>query len=109
MNLDLQKPEGIEDVKKHFKDFCSPEEIVVIGDRYFTDILFGNSMGSLTIKTDIITPYGENSFVKMVIDIIFEDIFNYINISILNKRQESLKILWQIAQKKEVLKQNLID
>lgn len=51
-------------------------------------------MGSLTIKTDIITPYGENSFVKMVIDIIFEDIFNYINISILNKRQESLKILW---------------
>lgn len=58
------------DVQEYFKDICHLHEIVVVGDRYFTDILFGNRMGAYTIKTDVITSDGENFAVKLVCTII---------------------------------------
>jgi hypothetical protein len=39
-----QKPGGIAFVKKHFGE-VDPETLVVIGDRYSTDVLFGNLNG----------------------------------------------------------------
>jgi phosphatidylglycerophosphatase GEP4 len=45
---------------------CKPSEIVVLGDRYFTDIMFGNLHGSLTIYTDPLTSEGENVAVRVV-------------------------------------------
>lgn len=41
-------------------------ELAIIGDRYSTDILFGNLAGLLTIKTEILTPHGENYVVRTV-------------------------------------------
>lgn len=54
------------DVQDHFSEIENTKDIIVVGDRYFTDVLFGNRMGALTVKTDIITPIGENFAVKMV-------------------------------------------
>jgi phosphatidylglycerophosphatase GEP4 len=59
-----QKPGGIAEVLQYFK--CEPHELVVIGDRYFTDMLFGNLYGMLTIHTAPLTAKGENFSVKAV-------------------------------------------
>ena len=41
-------------------------ELVMVGDRTFTDVAFGNAMGMLTIKCAPFTSKGENFLVKMV-------------------------------------------
>ncbi|ETI40492.1 HAD phosphatase, family IIIA, variant 1 [Phytophthora nicotianae CJ01A1] len=54
-----KKPGGITFVKKHFGE-VDPQTLVVIGDRYSTDVLFGNLNGLLTIRTEQFTPESEN-------------------------------------------------
>ncbi|KAM9992274.1 hypothetical protein ACTFIY_009731 [Dictyostelium cf. discoideum] len=59
-----KKPDGIDSVKNHFK--TDPKNLIMIGDRYLTDILFGNLYGMLTIYTHPITFIGDNFFVKLI-------------------------------------------
>ncbi|KAG6973702.1 hypothetical protein JG687_00000784 [Phytophthora cactorum] len=54
-----KKPGGIAFVKKHFGE-VDPQTLVVIGDRYSTDVLFGNLNGLLTIRTEQFTPESES-------------------------------------------------
>jgi phosphatidylglycerophosphatase GEP4 len=62
-----QKPGGGEELLEYFAaQRILPHEIVVVGDRYTTDVLFGNLHGMLTIKTRILTPNGENFVVRFV-------------------------------------------
>ena len=53
-----KKPGGIKEVKDYFH--CAPQELVMIGDRLFTDIVFGNRYGMLTIHTQMLTSEGDN-------------------------------------------------
>lgn len=53
-----KKPSCIKDVRKYFD--CEPVDLVICGDRVFTDIVFGNRYGMLTILTDIFTEDGDN-------------------------------------------------
>eukprot|EP01132_Coremiostelium_polycephalum_P004082 gene4082-5110_t len=48
-----KKPDGINAVTSHFQ--TSPNKIIMIGDRFLTDVLFGNLYGMLTIYTSPIT------------------------------------------------------
>ncbi|TYZ64235.1 hypothetical protein PybrP1_005914 [[Pythium] brassicae (nom. inval.)] len=54
-----KKPGGIEHVEAHFG--VDPATLVMIGDRYSTDMLFGNLHGLLTIRTDQFTREGESA------------------------------------------------
>jgi phosphatidylglycerophosphatase GEP4 len=59
-----KKPAGEPTVlESHFK--AKTEELVMVGDRTFTDIAYGNLMGMLTVKCEPFTSKGENFFVKM--------------------------------------------
>ncbi|GAM24379.1 hypothetical protein SAMD00019534_075540 [Acytostelium subglobosum LB1] len=62
-----KKPEGIEAVIKHFND-TEPSRIIMVGDRFLTDILFGNLYGMMTIYTSPITSVGDNGAVKLIRD-----------------------------------------
>lgn len=42
------------------------EKLVMVGDRYMTDIVFGNRLGMLTIRPEPFTWSGEPQTVKMV-------------------------------------------
>lgn len=53
-----KKPGGIKEVKNYFD--CNPEELVMFGDRIFTDIVFGNRYGMLTVQTALLTEKGDN-------------------------------------------------
>uniref|UniRef100_K3W758 Uncharacterized protein n=1 Tax=Globisporangium ultimum (strain ATCC 200006 / CBS 805.95 / DAOM BR144) TaxID=431595 RepID=K3W758_GLOUD len=53
-----KKPGGIAHVQAHFKNE-DPTKLIMIGDRYSTDVLFGNMNGLLTIRTDQFTHKGE--------------------------------------------------
>jgi len=53
-----KKPGGIDSVLDHFK--CKPEELVMFGDRIFTDIVFGNRYGMLTVHTALLTEERDN-------------------------------------------------
>ncbi|KAK5583401.1 hypothetical protein RB653_004994 [Dictyostelium firmibasis] len=59
-----KKPDGIDSVKNHFK--TDPKNLIMVGDRYLTDILFGNLYGMFTIYTQPITSVGDNFFVKLI-------------------------------------------
>ncbi len=54
----LKKPFGIRGVTDYFG--CEPKRLVVFGDRLFTDIVFGNRYGMLTILVDPFTEVGDN-------------------------------------------------
>ncbi|EFA84421.1 hypothetical protein PPL_02453 [Heterostelium album PN500] len=62
-----KKPNGIEKVKEHFHT-DNLQSIVMIGDRYSTDVVFGNLYGMLTIFTKPITSKGDNNIVKLIRD-----------------------------------------
>ncbi|CAH0477318.1 unnamed protein product [Peronospora belbahrii] len=49
-----KKPRGIEYVRKHFTEIDT-KRLIIIGDRYSTDVLFGNLNGLLTIRTEQLT------------------------------------------------------
>jgi len=53
-----KKPLGYESVANYFRGI-SAKELVMVGDRYATDILFGNLNGLLTIHTQPLSSSGE--------------------------------------------------
>lgn len=55
---DRKKPGGIDEVLQYFN--CSPEELVMFGDRIFTDVVFGNRYGMLTIHSALLTEESDN-------------------------------------------------
>jgi len=60
-----KKPAGTaEDLAKHFH--CDPSRLIMVGDRYFTDIVFGNNNGLLTIRPAPLTLIGEPFVVQKV-------------------------------------------
>ncbi|KAK6919656.1 PGP phosphatase, mitochondrial/chloroplastic [Dillenia turbinata] len=61
----VKKPAGTsEDIERHFG--CESEKLVMVGDRRFTDIVFGNRNGFLTILTDPLTSVDEPLIVQQV-------------------------------------------
>lgn len=58
-----QKPEGGEEVAAYFG--CSTADLVMIGDRFSTDVVFGNLYGMLTIKTEALDPSKDNMMVRL--------------------------------------------
>lgn len=59
-----KKPAGSAvDLEKHFG--CKAEELVMVGDRYMTDVVFGNRLGMMTIRPAPFTWDGEPQAVKM--------------------------------------------
>lgn len=53
-----KKPGGLDSVLNYFN--CKSEELVMFGDRIFTDIVFGNRYGMLTVHTALLTEEGDN-------------------------------------------------
>ncbi|CAI2380091.1 unnamed protein product [Moneuplotes crassus] len=63
----INKPRCIEDIRRTFSknnDGIRDDEICVIGDRIFIDVIMGNSGGFLTIHTQPFTTEGENFLVR---------------------------------------------
>jgi len=58
-----KKPAGIEDVLAHF-EIKDPTKLVMIGDRVFTDVAFGNRYGMLTVLVQPFTLEGDNYIAK---------------------------------------------
>eukprot|EP00877_Chromochloris_zofingiensis_P007482 jgi/Chrzof1/2988/Cz12g07050.t1 len=54
---------GCEELEQHFG--CPASEIVFIGDRYLTDIVYGNRHGMLTIRCAPLTQQGEPAGVQL--------------------------------------------
>jgi len=54
---------GPEDLEAHFG--CPISELVMVGDRYLTDVAFGNRLGMLTVLPQPITKEGEPLGVRM--------------------------------------------
>ena len=59
-----KKPRGFESVRAHFG--CDPAALVVIGDRYLTDVVFGNLHGTLTVRTEQLTSAGDNRVARVM-------------------------------------------
>lgn len=52
-----KKPAGsAEELERHFG--CPPSQLVMVGDRYMTDVLYGRRLGMLTIRTAPLTNSG---------------------------------------------------
>ena len=65
----VQKPQGLQEVLDHFKNrgiLVHPYQIVMVGDRYLTDIVFGNINGMHTIYTHPAVSTGEKWPVTIV-------------------------------------------
>ena len=45
---------------------CSPSKLIMIGDRYLTDVVYGNRHGMLTIRPTPLTLAGEPFAVRLV-------------------------------------------
>ena len=45
---------------------CSADKLIMVGDRYLTDIVYGNRNGLLTIRPAPLTMKGDPSVVRMV-------------------------------------------
>lgn len=58
LSHDRKKPAGIESVVIYFR--CSPDNLVMFGDRILTDVVFGNRYGMLTVHTAMLTEEGDN-------------------------------------------------
>ena len=54
-----KKPRGFESVRAHF-GHVDATRIVMIGDRYLTDVTFGNLHGMLCVRTEQLTHKGDN-------------------------------------------------
>jgi phosphatidylglycerophosphatase GEP4 len=55
-----KKPKGFESVRRHFGPNVDPAALVMIGDRYLTDVTFGNLHGMLCVRTGQLTQRGDN-------------------------------------------------
>ncbi len=56
-HADKKPAGGAEELVQHFG--CASKDLVMIGDRYFTDVVFGNRHGMLTVCPAPITSEGE--------------------------------------------------
>ena len=54
-----KKPDGLLETVALWKDLTAPE-VLMVGDRYLTDIYGGNLLNMLTICVDIITEENDN-------------------------------------------------
>ncbi|KAF0696545.1 Aste57867_12738 [Aphanomyces stellatus] len=55
----VKKPLGVDQMRSALN--VNPHELIMVGDRYSTDVLFGNSNGMLTIRTDQLSTDGESA------------------------------------------------
>ena len=55
-----KKPGGFESVVTHFGEGIDPATLVMVGDRYLTDVVFGNLHGMLCVRTSQLTRRGDN-------------------------------------------------
>ncbi|CAL8462434.1 g1967 [Coccomyxa elongata] len=63
-----KKPAGAAaDLEAHFG--CSSSKLIMIGDRYLTDVVYGNRHGMLTIRPTPLTTAGEPFAVRMARDV----------------------------------------
>mmetsp|Transcript_17863 Transcript_17863/g.29781 ORF Transcript_17863/g.29781 Transcript_17863/m.29781 type:complete len:224 (-) Transcript_17863:272-943(-) len=58
-----KKPRGFESIQAHFGG-CDPSKLVMVGDRYLTDVVFGNVHGMLTVHTQVLTHHGDPLVVR---------------------------------------------
>jgi phosphatidylglycerophosphatase GEP4 len=59
-----KKPKGgAEELESYFA--CKAEKLVMVGDRYLTDVVYGNQNGMFTIRPAPLTLVGEPSVVRM--------------------------------------------
>jgi len=69
-----KKPLGFDSVMQHFRESTAGlaesvtdgAQLTMVGDRYFTDILFGNIHGMLTIHTSSFSSNGEVPVVRAI-------------------------------------------
>lgn len=62
---EIKKPAGTaEDIEKYFG--CPASQLVMVGDRYFTDVVYGNRNGFLTILTQPLSPAEDPFIVRQV-------------------------------------------
>lgn len=54
---------------------CPASTIVVIGDRYLTDVAFGNVNGALTIHISPVSTKGENFAVSLVCEFSVDSLY----------------------------------
>ncbi|CAO3671695.1 unnamed protein product [Umbelopsis ramanniana] len=63
----IKKPGGGEALLERFQHVAKPREMAMVGDRLFTDILFGNLNGTYTILTrKIISEKGDNAIAARI-------------------------------------------
>lgn len=61
----MKKPAGdAEEIEKHFG--CSSSTLVMVGDRHFTDVVYGNRNGFLTVLSQPLSVKGEPLVVRLV-------------------------------------------
>lgn len=61
----VKKPAGsAEEIEKHFG--CSSKMLVMVGDRHFTDVVYGNRNGFLTVWTQPLSLKEESFVVRQV-------------------------------------------
>ena len=61
-----KKPEGFDAVRTHFGADTDPSTLVMVGDRYLTDVTFGNLHGMLCVRTRLLTHTGDNRVARMM-------------------------------------------
>ncbi|KAF7024187.1 hypothetical protein CFC21_036566 [Triticum aestivum] len=62
---DAKKPAGAaKEIESYFD--CSASDLVLVGDRYFTDVIYGNRNGFLTVFTEPLSFVGESYIVRKV-------------------------------------------
>ncbi|XP_062223672.1 phosphatidylglycerophosphate phosphatase 1, chloroplastic/mitochondrial-like [Phragmites australis] len=62
---DIKKPGGTaKEIESYFG--CSASNLVLVGDRYFTDVVYGNRNGFLTVLTEPLNFANESYIVRMV-------------------------------------------
>ncbi|CAL4947018.1 unnamed protein product [Urochloa decumbens] len=62
---DTKKPGGAaKEIESYFS--CPASNLVMVGDRYFTDVVYGNRNGFLTVLTEPLNLSGESYIVKRV-------------------------------------------
>jgi phosphatidylglycerophosphatase GEP4 len=62
-----KKPEGFESVHAHFGTQLDPSSLVMVGDRYLTDVAFGNKHGMLCVRTCQLTSRGDNPVARAML------------------------------------------
>ena len=61
-----KKPRGFESVREHFGSAVDPATLVMVGDRYLTDVTFGNLHGMLCVRTAQLTREGDHPVAQIM-------------------------------------------